>query len=99
MRILFGKQKKSTTDYANVVKMGYIIQKYLEEKNIFNAMPQDLMEVLIDAGFFRFDVREGKPLRDILRELDSKNLLYLLPQVRVDRMESNRKWFFNALKT
>jgi len=83
-------------EYAQIVKMGYVIQDFLEKKGIFNATPQQLMGLLIEKGFFKYDVREGKPMRDILRKLDDNDMLYLIPQVRVDRMEVNRQWFFNA---
>lgn len=85
-------------EYAQIVKMGYVIQKHLEENNLFNAKPHQLMNVLIEHGFFKYDTREGKPLRDVLRKLDDNNMLYLLPQLRVDRMEVNRQWFFNIYR-
>ena len=96
MKIKFKKTSKA--NYPKVVQMGYVIQEYLEEKSVFDATPKELMSLLIDKEFFKYDIREGKPLRDILRELDDNDLLFLLPQVRVDRSEANRKWFFNAFR-
>ena len=85
-------------EYAQIVKMGYVIQKYLLENNLFDVSPPQLMDLLIDQGYFKYDIREGKPLRDVLRKLDDNDMLYLLPQVRVDRMEVNRRWFFNPYR-
>ncbi len=82
-------------EYAQIVRMGYVIQDYLQNNKLFDARPHQLMAMLIENGFFKYDVRDGKPLRDVLRKLDDNDMLYLLPQLRVDRMEVNRQWFFN----
>lgn len=81
-----------------VVLMGYVIQEYLKSENLTDAKPKDLMPLLIEKGFFEKDHRNGLPLRNILRELDDNDMLYLLPQVREERKETNRFWFFNELK-
>lgn len=62
-----------------------------------DAKPKDLMPILIEKGFFNKDHREGLPLREVLRDLDARNELYFLPQVRADRKEKNVSWFFNEL--
>jgi hypothetical protein len=93
---LFKKRKEY--DYEKIVRMGYEIQRHLETGGLFDARPRDLMDHLIEKKFFDCDMREGKPLRDILRHLDDNSLLFLLPQVRVDRSEANRQWYFNALR-
>ncbi|NDP21841.1 MAG: hypothetical protein GZ091_12290 [Paludibacter sp.] len=77
--------------------MGYVIQEFLKKDKIVDATPKDLMSILLEKGFFKKDHREGLSLREILRELDSRNELYLLPQVRADRKEINVSWFFNAI--
>ncbi|MFL0354748.1 hypothetical protein [Xanthomarina sp. GH4-25] len=82
---------------AQIVKMGYVIQNYLEKTKLVDAKPKDLMPTLIEKGYFKKDHSEGLPLRNVLRDLDEVNLLYLLPQVRVERKETNRFWFFNPL--
>lgn len=82
-----------------VIRMGYVIQKYLENKeDLKDAKAKDLMPLLIEKGFFNQDHREGLPLRNLLRDLDEKNMLYLLPQVSVERKSNNRYWFFNKYK-
>ena len=42
--------------------------------------------------------RRGLPIRNVLRELDDKNQLDLIPYVVVDRKDKNRNWFFEPLK-
>ncbi|MCX7550278.1 hypothetical protein [Xanthomarina sp. F2636L] len=84
-------------EYSKVVKMGYVIEEFLKIKKLKNAKPKELMPMLIEKGFFNQDHRDGLPLRNVLRDLDEKNMLYLLPQVEVERKETNRFWFFNAI--
>lgn len=80
---------------SEIIKMGYVIQEFLEKEKLVDAKPKELMPILIKKGFFKKDHREGLPLREVLRELDKNDLLYFLPQVRVERKESKRYWFFN----
>lgn len=85
-------------EVSKVVKMGYVIQEYLQKHKWVDAKPKDLMPILIEKGFFTSDHREGLPLRDVLRDLDANGQLYLLPQLRLERKTTNRFWFFNAIK-
>ncbi|MBU2948054.1 hypothetical protein [Zobellia uliginosa] len=83
---------------SKIVKMGYTIQQFLVDQKLNDAKPKDLMDVLIKRSYFDNDQKEGQPLRNILRQLDDENILYLLPQVRVERKDINRFSFFNAVK-
>lgn len=83
---------------SELIKMGYVIQDFLLKENLIDAKPKDLIPLLIEKGFFEKDHREGLPLRNLLRDLDSRNELYLIPQVRADRKEKNTYWFFNICK-
>ena len=55
------------------------------------------IEKLFDIDYKNKDKRNGLPLRNLLRQLDEDNLLYLIPQVSVERKDKNRYWFFNAI--
>lgn len=83
---------------SEIVKMGYVTQDYLIKNTLNEAKPKDLMPILIEKGFFEQDHGDGLPLRNILRQLDKENMLYLLPQVSVERKDKNRFWFFNPIK-
>lgn len=80
-----------------IIQISKDIQDYLEKELLKDTKPKNLMPMLIEKGYFNKDHREGLPLREILRDLDSRNKLYLIPQVRVDRKEVNRNWFFNPV--
>ncbi|GEM_PF-2971283 len=95
IRKKFGKM----TVIKNNILLGYAIQDILVTENLSEAKPKDLMEGLIAKGFFTRDHRNGLPLRDILRDLNDRNELYLIPQVRVERKVKNRFWYFNPAKS
>lgn len=83
---------------SEIIKMGYVIQEFLKKEKLIDAKPKDLMPILIEKGFFNMDQRQGLPVRKVLRELDDRDELYLLPQVRAERKDVNTFWFFNALE-
>ncbi len=92
------RNSKKITVNKKCILLGYAIQEILVKEELHDAKPKDLMNKLIEKGFFNKDNREGKPLRDTLRSLDDRNELYFIPQVRVDRKEKNRLWYFNPVK-
>lgn len=69
-------------DDATIVRMGYAIQNYLESSALKSAKPKELMKRLIELGFFEKDQGEGLPLRNVLRNLNEIDKLYLLPNVQ-----------------
>lgn len=75
-----------------------IINRVIEE--YFSKNPQviwikakDIMPELIKAGVFVKDTKAGKPLRDILRELDRNNALSKIPFVHAERIDKNIYWY------
>lgn len=58
----------------------------------------ELMHLFVEAGIFTKDcVRQGKPIRDVLRTLDSKNQLQRIPYAIPERKSRNTSWFFAPL--
>lgn len=55
---------------------------------------KDLMPFFIKQGIFEKDHRNGLPIREILRELDRKKQLHLIPSVLAERKTVNTNWFF-----
>jgi len=80
------------------IRMGHSIQVYLTENKLEKAKPKDLMPWLIQQGFFSFDHREGLPLRDVLREINWTNKLYLLPNLIAEKKIKNTFWTFFKIK-
>ena len=81
-----------------VIRMGCVIQQYLERNNIMEARPKELMKPLIRAGFFVRDYRDGLPLRKVLRRLQREKKLYLIPQVFPEVKDKNTWWYFRPTK-
>lgn len=55
---------------------------------------KELMPLFIERGVFNEDRKNGLPIRELLRELDSLNSLDLIPFVLAERKTSNTNWFF-----
>ena len=71
-------------------------------RDYFDAHPsqkevaaKDLMSLFIKKGIFKKDNKAGKPIRDLLRELDGVKKLHLLRYIKVDRKIVNRNWYFS----
>lgn len=85
---------------VEIKKINQVLADYFEKnKHVKRIRALDMMEYFIDAGIFNKDYkRSGLPIRNVLRELDEKNQLDLIPYVVVERKDKNRNWFFVPLK-
>jgi len=71
------------------------IKEYFDlNKSVDEVRAKDLIGWFIKKGAFKSDQREGKPIRDVLRDLDRKNQLHRIPAVYADRKAKNTNWFF-----
>lgn len=76
-----------------------LLDRYIKEwfeinNTVVEARPKDLMLYLIEKGIYTNDNRNGRPLRDDLRELDRQNLLHLIEYVDPQRKNINTYWYF-----
>lgn len=85
---------------AKLKKINQVLADYFEKNKGVKRIPAlDMMDYFVDAGIFNMDYdRPGLPIRRVLRELDDKNQLDLIPYVVVERKDKNRNWFFEPLK-
>ena len=85
---------------TKIEKINKVLADYFERNKNTEKIPAlDLMDEFVAAGIFKSDSeRAGLPIRKILRELDSKNELYLIPYVIAERKQKNTNWFFAPLK-
>jgi len=80
---------------ANLELINKVIKTYFEKNsNIQKILAKDLMPNFINAGIFEADHRNGLPIRKVLRDLDSKNKLSLIPYVLAERKSVNTNWYF-----
>ena len=71
-----------------------VIEEYFTENpQVIWIKAKKIMPDLIKAGVFIKDNKAGKPLRDILRELDGNNALNKIPFVHAERIDKNTYWY------
>lgn len=76
-------------------KINEVIKEYFDKNKSVNSLPaKDLMPYFIEAGIFVKDEKNGLPIRKVLRDLDKKNQLHLIPFVYADRKKINTNWYF-----
>lgn len=85
---------------VKIKKINQVLADFFEKNKDVKRIPAlDMMDYFVDAGVFDMDYdRPGLPIRKVLRELDEKNQLDLIPYVVVERKDKNRNWFFGPLK-
>lgn len=82
-----------------ISKINNVIKGYFEfNPQILKVRAKDLMPYFIKAGIFNKDHRNGKPIRDVLRDLDENNQLGMIPYVFPERKAKNTNWFFKRLE-
>lgn len=80
---------------SKIKQINKVLQEYFELNKSISSIPaKDMMPYFILAGVFEKDIKNGKPIREVLRRLDAKNELHQIPFVHAERKESNTNWFF-----
>lgn len=79
---------------ARVARIDCAIQIFLRRHDLTECQPPQVMPFLVEMGIFSSDNKRGRPLRDLLRELDDKDMLYLMPGLVVERKRRIRRWHF-----
>ena len=74
------------------------IKEYFDlHKSENEIAAKDLMSWFVKKGVFTKDVKNGLPIRRILRDLDKKGELSKIPSVSPDRKATNTNWFWYEL--
>ncbi len=82
-------------DLSKIEKINTVIEEYLTSNATLTIVPvKELMPAFIKAGIFAKDIKKGLPIRLILRELDEKNELDLIPFVHAERHGEHTYWYF-----
>lgn len=78
-----------------VGRIDQIVRDYfISNPLVKEIQAKELMNLFIEKGIFSKNHRNGLPIRNLLRELDSENKLLILNNVRVFRNIKNRNWYF-----
>jgi hypothetical protein len=76
-------------------RIDQIVRDYfLANPSVNIDLAKNFMPLFIEKGIFEKDTKAGKPIRDLLRELDSEKKLNLLHHCTVVRKTVNRNWYF-----
>lgn len=84
---------------SKIEKINKVLADYFEQNKHVKLIPaMELMEEFVAAGIFKSDSeRAGLPIRKVLRELDAKDELYLIPYTVAERKPQNTFWYFAPL--
>ncbi len=82
--------------YMNKIKsINDVLETYFRKENVSQKIPaKELMQIFIQNGIFEKDYKNGLPIRKILRDLDKKKELFLIPYAHPERKDKNTNWFF-----
>jgi hypothetical protein len=82
-------------DISKINKINSVIADFFKRNSDINKIQaKELMPDFIRAGIFKSNHRDGLPIRNLLRDLDSNNQLKLIPSLHPERKEKNTNWFF-----
>lgn len=78
-----------------ITQINLVLKDYFALNKSVKIIPaKDMMSYFVLAGVFPSDQKNGLPIRKILRMLDEKNQLPLIPFVYPERKLKNTSWFF-----
>jgi len=78
-----------------ITQINLVLKDYfMLNKSVNNIPAKDMMSYFVLAGVFPSNHKNGLPIRNILRTLDKKNQLQLIPFVYPERKLKNTSWFF-----
>jgi len=79
----------------SVEKINKVVEKYFEDNAEVKWIPaKKIMYYLVQAEVFTKDVKNGLPLRKVLRKLDADNQLSKIPLLHAERVHDNTYWYF-----
>ena len=78
-----------------ITQINLVLKDYFTLNKSVKIIPaKEMMSYFVLAGVFPSDQKNGLPIRKILRTLDEKNQLQLIPFVYPERKLKNTSWFF-----
>lgn len=78
-----------------IVRINEVLSNYFEKSTTEDSVAvKELMPYFIEAGIFPKDHKKGKPIREVLRELDKQKSLDKIPFVHPERRDKNTFWYF-----
>ncbi len=78
-----------------ISRINEVIATYFESNPSIEIIPvKELMPAFIEAGIFKKDIKNGKPIRDILNTLNKSNSLGEIPYLHTIVNNEDTYWYF-----
>ena len=82
-------------DLSKIEIINKVIEAYFAKNPSIEIIPaKELMPNFIEAGLFLKDNKNGKPIREILRELDKSDQRQLIPFLHAEQKGIDTYWYF-----
>lgn len=82
-------------DLSKIKDINTVIEAYFAKNTDVTIVPvKVLMPAFIEAGIFIRDYKNGKPIREVLRELDKNGQRELIPYIHSEEKDNNIYWYF-----
>jgi hypothetical protein len=78
-----------------IENINQVIETYFKAHTDTSIVPvKELMQEFIAAGVFKKDVKNGKPIRDVLKQLNKSNELAQIPYAHAIQNGDDTYWYF-----
>lgn len=82
-------------EQERIKKVNTILEDYFNnQNNPQKVQAKEMMPLFIQKGIFNSNQRDGLPIRNLLRKLDSEGRLKEIPYVHPERKGRNTNWYF-----
>ncbi len=82
-------------DISKVNKVNEVLVRFFKENpNVQRIQAKEMMDVFVASGVFNANQADGIPIRRLLRALDRRNSLHLIPFLEVERKNAYTYWYF-----
>lgn len=86
--------------YTRIHAINKVLKEYFEDNpNQGPIRAKEFMGLFVKKGIFNQDSKDGLPIRNLLRELDSENRLSDIPYAIGKMKRKNKNWFFAKPQT
>lgn len=82
-------------DISKVNKVNEVLVRFFKENpDIQRIQAKEMMDVFVASGVFNANQADGIPIRRLLRALDRRDSLHLIPFLEVERKNAYTYWYF-----
>ncbi len=80
-------------------QINFVLKEYFDHnKTVKIVAAKDMMPYFVLAGIFSKDIENGLPIRNLINDLERKNLTKNIPYLFADKKLVYTKWYFQSKK-